>query len=128
MEKYTTESFEVTLHDNGIVETRIRSGGSMPDTVEINTEHALLLKKVVNGKRRGVLAVIPNLHVKRELIEIYNQANVGEAGVALLVSSFGAKVLGNLVLKARKTLKPTRLFTDRKEAEAWLLQIMAEAE
>lgn len=127
MEKYTTEFFEVILHPNGIVETRIRGGESIPDTVETITEHALLLKKVINGKKRGGLAVMPNLYVRKELIEIYNKVNTGEIACALLVNSFGAKVLGNLTLKVRKKLPPTRLFTDRKEAEKWLLEMMNKA-
>lgn len=127
-EKYSTRSFEVILHDNGIVESQLREDWNEPDTVETITEHALLLKEVVDGKRRGILAIVPSLYMKKELINVYNEIGIGQIADALLVNSVGAKVLGNFALKIRKTTYPTRLFTNRKEAEAWLLQIMAEAE
>lgn len=128
MERYNTQSFEVILHDNGIVETKALSDWNMPDTVETITEHALLLKKIINGKRRGILGVVPNLYMKKELIEIYNNINIGQVAGALLVNSFGTRVLGNLAMRLKKRPYPIRMFTDRKEAEAWLLKIMSESD
>ena len=128
MKKYNTQSFEVILYENDIVETKVREDWNEPDTVETITEHALLIKKVIDGKQRGLLAVLPGFHMKKNLLEIYDQTEMGEIAVALLVNSFTAKILGNMVLRVKKTTSPARIFTDRAAAEAWLLKNIATQE
>ncbi|MFK7798228.1 MAG: hypothetical protein AB8E82_12295 [Aureispira sp.] len=125
MEQYTSISSVVTLHPNGIVESKAREDWNEPDTIETVTAHALLIKKVIDGKQRGLLVILPGLHMNRELLEVYNQTEMEEVAAAFLVNSFGAKVLGNLVLRIKKKGAPARLFTDRAAAEAWLLQFIA---
>jgi hypothetical protein len=128
METHSTISSVAILHPNGIVETKVREDWNEPDTVETVTAHALLIKKVIDGKRRGLLAVLPRMHMKRDLLEVYSNIDMDEVATAFLVNSFGAKVLGNLVLRIKKTTTPARLFTNRAAAEAWLLKLMAAEE
>jgi hypothetical protein len=69
--------------------------------------------------------LVPSFHINKEIIEVYNEIDTGQLADALLVNSFGAKILGNLALKILKKNRPIRLFTDRDKAEEWLLDIIA---
>ncbi len=69
--------------------------------------------------------MVPSFHINKEIIEVYNEIDTGQLADALLVNSFGAKILGNLALKILKKNRPIRLFTDRDKAEEWLLDIIA---
>ncbi|MFK7798227.1 MAG: hypothetical protein AB8E82_12290 [Aureispira sp.] len=125
MEKYTTQSMEIVVRPDGILEVSIPADWDQPDTVETTTENALLLQKINTGKRHAALVLMPDFYMKKEIIEIYNRMGTGEVADALLVNSFSAKVLGNLVLKILKRNHPIRLFTDRNKAEEWLLRIIS---
>lgn len=126
MEKYTTQSMEIVVRADGIIEVSIPADWDQPDTVETTTENALLLQKINTGKRHAALSLMPSFYIKKEIIEVYNRIDTRQVADALLVNSFSAKVLGNLVLKILKRNHPIRLFTDRNKAEEWLLSIISE--
>ena len=62
------------------------------------------------------------------MLDCYQRAEWGEVAIALLLASFGAKVIGNLYLKLTKNkpneagrVVPVKLFTKKEVAEEWLL-------
>jgi len=88
-------------------------------------------KKVVNahhelaaGKKTGVLADITRTTTgaNRDAREYYvtEEASVMKKGMAMLVKSPLQRMLGNVFFRMNKPPYPTRLFTDRVEAIAWL--------
>lgn len=121
----------VNIHPNGIIETSVPDDWDQPDTVEVAMENIAVLKKAVDGKRRAILSRVPNMHMSKEVMACYEEANIGHVANALLTDSFTTKVMGNLYLRVIKALPssqsgvPTKLFSDRKAAEAWLLEQMA---
>lgn len=126
MKKYSTPSMEIIVRLDGILEVSIPADWNQPDTAESTRENALLLQKINTGKRHAALSLVPSFHINKEIIEVYNEIDTGQLADALLVNSFGAKILGNLALKILKKNRPIRLFTDRDKAEEWLLDIIAE--
>lgn len=126
MKTYRTQSLELVVRPDNIIEATVPADWNQPDTVETTRENALLLQKVIKGNRYAILTTVPSIHMNREIIEVYNEIETGQIADALIVDSFGARVLGNLALKVIKLNRPMRLFTDRAKAESWLLDILAE--
>jgi hypothetical protein len=124
MQKLETEAAEVTIRPDGIVEFHMKPTWDKPDTAENAKENALMLKKAIDGKRRAILSFPPNLYVKKELVEAYKTVEIGQFAEALVVNSFGARILCNVVLKLTKNAYPIRIFNSKNEAEAWLLQLL----
>ena len=118
----------VNIRPNGIIETSVPKDWDQPDTVEIAKENIAMLKKAVGGERRAILSHVPNMHMSKEVMACYEEAHIGHIANALLTTSFATKLMGNLYLKLSKALPskqqdvPTKLFSDKKESERWLLE------
>lgn len=76
---------------------------------------------------KGLLVIGPTIYKNREILNYYQQRELNEAARAIIVTSFGAKVFGNMYLKLAKNKKneagrnvPTKLFTDIDKGVAWL--------
>lgn len=74
--------------------------------------------------------------MSKDVLQCYDEADVGEVASALLTTSFGSRVVGNLYLKLTgksttfqdaKRKPPVKIFTKRADAEKWLLEQIAEA-
>lgn len=132
--EYKTQSMTVIVRSDDIIELVTNEGWNKPDTIEIATENAYILKQAVDGKARGVLSHIPNRYISKEILACYIDAGIGGAGTALMVTSFASKVVGNLFLKLTKKINkketnkraPVEIFTKKEAAEKWLLLKIAE--
>lgn len=126
-----TRSIKIRVHPNNIVEI-INKTVDDPDSAETAHENVAMLTKAIGGKARAFLGSTRDTYVSREVMEIYQKADMGNVATALVTDSFGSKVMGNLFLKVGKMFSssmkevPTKLFSDRAEAEAWLLERIAE--
>ncbi len=123
-----TPSSNITLQPNGIVVLTTIEGWDQPDTLEGAKANIAALQQAIGGQRRGLMSHLPNTHIPKEVLEYYKTANPGQVATALVTSSFGAKVIGNLYMKVvgKSQKEPIKLFTKETEAEAWLLKIMAQ--
>lgn len=121
-----TRSAVIELRPNGVIYMSTREDWDQPDTLEVAKENMTALKNMVDGKRRGLISELPNTHLPKEVMEFYQDFNPGQVATALMVNSFGAKVMGNLFLKlaAKNNSEPVKLFSKESEAEEWLLAII----
>ena len=124
-----TRAMHVNIRPDGIIETAVPKDWDQPDTVEVAMENIEVLKQAVGAERRAILSHVPtNIHMSKEVMACYEEANIGHVANALLTNSFTAKVMGNLFLKLSSALPgkqnavPTKLFSKKADAEAWLLE------
>lgn len=84
-------------------------------------------------EHKAFLVTMPSLHQRKEVLDIYQQSDFNEAGVALVVKSFAGKIVGNMFLKlANKPnvmgrIVPTKLFTKEEKAIVWLQEQIKKA-
>lgn len=131
--EYKTKSLILTVRPDDIVEILPNKDWTDPDTLEIAKENIAAMRAAVDGKIRGLLSNTANTHLSREVIKYYSEAEVGEVATAMLTTSFGSKIVGNLFLKVtgKSKLKdgkrgnaPVKIFDqkDRDLAIKWLLE------
>ncbi|WMX12897.1 MULTISPECIES: hypothetical protein [unclassified Aureispira] len=131
--KLTTRALTIIVRPDGIVEILNNENWNDADTIEIAQENIAMLKKAVDGQPRAMLSHMPSTYMSKEVLECYENAEIGEIASALLTTSFGSKVVGNLFLKltgkaATKSVEgkaPVKIFTKKEDAEAWLLEQIA---
>ncbi|BDS11830.1 hypothetical protein [Aureispira anguillae] len=135
--QFKTRALTITVNSNGIVELENNKDWKEADTVEIAQENIAMLKKAVDGKPRAMLSNMPSNYISKEVLECYEKSEIGEVASALLTTSFGSRVVGNLYLKLTgksassnkvKGQAPVKIFTEREDAVAWLLEQIAKAE
>jgi hypothetical protein len=124
MEILENETTKILIRPDDIVEIYTKETWDQPDTVETALAAALLVKKAVGGKRRATLNFVPSFYVRKEIVTAFNSVDAKQVAGAMVVDSFGAKILGNLALKFHKNSCPAKMFTQKAEAEAWLLQFL----
>lgn len=131
MKSYKTRAVTVILRPDEIVEVVNNKDWIGADTMDVVEEVFSMLKKVIDNKPRGLLFETPNKHYSREAVNYTNQIEVGDVARAIVLSSFGAKVMGNLYLKLTGgkpnetgRVVPVKLFSDKEEAVKWLLEEM----
>jgi hypothetical protein len=132
--QYKTQSITIIVHPNDIVEIINNEGWDKPDTIETATENAAALKKAIDGKNRGLLSHMPDTYLSKEVLACYVDVEMGEIATALMTTSFGSKVVGNLYLKLTgkvnkkeedKITVPVEIFTKKEAAIKWLLNEIA---
>ncbi len=122
MKKMQSSATEITIRPDGIIEVHPRSDWNEPDTAETAREAALLLKGVIEGGCYAILNFPPNLYVKREIIEAYLEVEIGQVAEAVVVSSFGVRLLIKLASSLSKSTVPSNAFSTKEDAEVWLLE------
>lgn len=131
--EFKTRALTIIVRPDGIIELLNNESWNDPDSVEVAQENIVMLKKVVDGKARAMLSHLPSTYIPKEVLKCYENAEIGEVASALLTTSFGARVVGNLFLKLTgKSSKrgangkaPVKIFAEKKAAEAWLLEQIA---
>ncbi|MDP1800715.1 MAG: hypothetical protein Q8L81_05155 [Bacteroidota bacterium] len=119
--KITTEKFEVTLLEKGIVEDFIRPG------VVMEVEDITSLKKhnyEQAGNKPYVILVTAGelISFSKEARELAASKEFIDAALAkaLLINSTAHRIIGNFYLKVNKPYLHTRIFSDRTKALNWL--------
>ncbi|CAA6816756.1 MAG: Unknown protein [uncultured Aureispira sp.] len=128
--EFKTRALTIIVRPNGIVELLNNEGWNDADTIEVAQENIAMLKKAVNGQARGMLSHMPSTYMSKEVLECYENAEIGEVASALLTTSFGSKIVGNLFLKLTgksssrlgQGKTPIKIFTKKEDAEKWLLE------
>jgi hypothetical protein len=133
MKEYKTRAMTFILRSDNIVELINNEEWDQPDTLEIAKENMSMVKHVIDGECRGFLVEVPNKYITKELLNYYQNVEVGDVARALVLNSFAAKVVGNLYFKLSRgkpneegRVVPAKLFTDEELAVKWLLEKMKE--
>ncbi len=123
-----TRALKITVRPDKIIELNTKESWNQPDTVEIALENIAMLKKAVEGGGRAMLSYMPGTYVEKEVLECYKNADIGHVASALLTTSFGSRIVGNLFLKVMGTgdAAATKIFAKREDAEKWLIQQIAD--
>jgi len=128
--EFKTDSLTLNVLPSNIVEITTNPNWEGNATIEEADKSIALMKEVLEGKGRATLTELSSFYIDREILEHFNKHPTGQIAAALLTKSFGAKVMGNLILKLTRKSKafhtPIKMFTDRSKAEMWLLRHIAE--
>lgn len=81
-----------------------------------------MLQEAVGDKACGLLYFPPNLYIKKDAVQAYLDIPIGHLAEAFVVKSFGSRLLCTLMLKLSRHSVPAKVFSNRKDAETWLLQ------
>jgi hypothetical protein len=130
--EYKTRTLVIKVHLNDIVEIVPNKDWVEPDTLEIAQENVAAMKKAVDGKGRGLLSHTSNTYLSKEVLKCYSEAKIGEVATAMLTTSFGSKIVGNLFLKIlgkskmgedKRGKAPIKIFDEKNKDKAieWLL-------
>jgi hypothetical protein len=129
MKEYKTKAMTIILRSDDIVQLVENKDWTGTDTLETAGEVTSIMKEVIDNQPRAILVEVPNKHSPKEILNHYQVVEVGDVARALLLNSFGAKVMGNLYLKLlggksneAGRVVPTKLFTKKEEAVEWLLE------
>lgn len=117
-----TQSSRIVVRPDDIVTIKVRKEWDQPDTLEVAKETVAALIRAVDGKNRGVMSYMPDTHLPKDVLEYYKQTETGAIATALIVASFGAKLMGNIFLKiaTKRNAPPVKLFAAEEEAIEWL--------
>jgi hypothetical protein len=125
-----TRALTIVVRPDGIIELLNNENWNDPDTVAVAQENIAMLTKAVDGNIRAMLSHMPSSYMTKEVLKCYENAEIGEVASALLTTSFGSKIVGNLFLKLTgksssrlgQGKTPIKIFTKKAEAEKWLLE------
>jgi hypothetical protein len=114
---------------DGIVEIFDNDDWDQPDTLEIAKKDIALFKEFTKEKTsKAVLVKVGDKHLDKEIINYYQNVEFNEVARALVINSFGSRIMGNLYLKLfggkpneAGRVVPIKLFTKKEEAIKWLL-------
>lgn len=131
--EYITKSLIIKVRPDDIVEILPNEDWTEPDTLEIAQENVAAMKQAVDGKVRGLLSNTANTYLSKDVLKCYSEAEIGEVATAMLTTSFGSKIIGNLFLKITGKSKltdgkrgdaPVKIFDtkNRDKAIEWLLE------
>ena len=109
------------LRPDGILQVDVKEGAEFH--LEDAKESIKAQKILVRGKKRPLLVNLAGVRsMSREAREYLGGAEAAEnvSVVAIVISSFMARMIGNFFIGLNKTLYPTRLFNSQQDALAWL--------
>ena len=117
-----------------IVEIFDNDDWNQADTLEIAKKDIALFKELIEGQAsKGVFIKVGDKHLNKEIINYYQHVEFGEVARALLINSFGSRIMGNLYLQLfggkpneAGRVVPIKLFTKKEEAIKWLLEKLEE--
>lgn len=109
------------LRADGIMFVRITS--ELEETVELTKEMVKKMGEMVNYKPVPVLARHEDFAIPGKANRDYWAAKEScpySKADAFIIGSFAMKLISNFYLRFNKPERPTRMFTDEKEAIEWL--------
>ena len=118
----------IQLHSNGILHQTYHDGTEITKE-DSYAEIELYGNGYCRDGKRPILVDIRNVKtVSKESRSIYSSEDTGEclSAAALLIGNPVSKIIGNFYLGINKTILPVRLFTNAKEAFAWLKTFLPE--
>ena len=121
MNKVITRTKEIIQDSSGIILCSVIKDVIMD--LEDGKENVEVFKKLGNGKLVPVLVDIRETFTITKVCRNYyasKEAATVMTSVALIIGSPLSRLLGNFMIGLNKTVFPTKLFTNKKEAIKWL--------
>ena len=125
---YIYQNGILEVYDNGIIVGLENPDWDQPETPETVRNAAKIAQKIVGDNIHGMLYLpAGKTHYKRELVKAYFEVDIGHKAEAFVVESFGSRLLASLVVKFSNSDIPKKVFSNREEAEKWLLKEILKA-
>lgn len=122
---FDTPSMLIQRRPDQIVEIRPNPTWDRPDTFASVQQNIQSMRRALGSTPRGLLVLMPEYHLSKEILSCYRDADLQHVAAAILTDSFRSRVLGNLYLQVLRSSTreepPIQLFSERLEAEQWLL-------
>ncbi len=118
-------AFKTWLGADGICYTVVKPNS----VIELQDAHAntLAVKEVSSGSTFPILVNLKEInYISKEARNHFSMQNrsAGVTAIAMLIKSPGSRIIGNFFLGLNKPTVPTKLFTDKNKAIAWLKQFV----
>jgi hypothetical protein len=113
------------LRSDGIVEVRVADNHVC--SVEEAKEVSDVIRNLGEGKPAPVLRIAGKHSSIGEGVREFIASEESQKRIladAIVIRSLSQRLIGNFYLRMNRPRKPTRLFTNEKEAEAWLRQFI----
>lgn len=131
--EYNTTELIITIRPDNIIEIKAREDLKDGFTLEGAKENVAMIEEIVGNVPRCVIAWMPDIYMKKEIIKYYNDFEQEFVTTALITKSFASKIIGNLFITLRTRFvsnnkmktNPIKLFTNQEDAINWLLEVMA---
>ncbi|HXC05914.1 MAG TPA: hypothetical protein VNZ86_14225 [Bacteroidia bacterium] len=121
IETINTSTMSAAMRSDGLLQITVQPGTNT--TVADIKEVVIAVGKVSKGLRYPLLIIAgKDATLDTEAMTYMAKGDTDPYSVAeaYLISSISQKLLGNFYLSFNKPVKPTRIFTDKAEAEKWL--------
>lgn len=131
--EYKTNELTITIRPDNIIEIKVREDLEGGFTLEGAKENVAMMEEIVGDSPRCVIAWMPDVYMKKEIIKYYNDFEQEFVTTALITKSFASKIIGNLFITLRTRFvsnnkmktNPIKLFTTKEDAVNWLLEVIA---
>jgi len=131
--EYKTNELTITIRPDNIIEIKVREDLEGGFTLEGAKENVAMMEEIVGNAPRCVIAWMPDVYMKKEIIKYYNDFEQEFVTTALITKSFASKIIGNLFITLRTRFvsnnkmktNPIKLFTTKEDAVNWLLEVIA---
>jgi hypothetical protein len=121
LETIDTNTMSATLRDDGLIQLTVQPNTNT--TVADIKEAVEAIAKVGKGQRYPLLIIAgKDATLGTDAMTFMARPDTDPYSIAeaYLISSISQKLLGNFYLSFNKPDKPTRIFTDKADAENWL--------
>jgi hypothetical protein len=129
--EYRTQALIITVRTDDIIVIKADPSWDKPDTLEVAKENVAAMIKAIDGKKRAMISYTPDNHMSKEVLKYYSDAilDIGSVATAMISTSFGSKLMGNIFLKILNRDNPVKIFTVKQEDQAieWLLECLKKA-
>jgi len=111
----------ITLRKDNLIEIREPASPLKESSIEIAKELMSIIADISGGKKRKMIAYMPNRILKKEERKFYaNHPTPWITHIALIVDNPYKSILGNLFMGLNKLQVPSKLFTTEENAQQWL--------
>ncbi|CAA6804806.1 MAG: Unknown protein [uncultured Aureispira sp.] len=122
------------LRSDNIIEIVDNEDWNEADTLDIVKRDTEKLKKLIDNKQDKALYIeVADKHTSKDILDFYQNIELGEVARALVLNSYGAKIMGNLYFKLfggkpneMGRSVPIKLFTKKEAGIKWLLEQLEE--
>lgn len=123
LKKISSDIADNILHEDGILEIRLREGVEI-DGLNV-MDNIKAARALTGGKKHPVLIdARVTFTVTQKARELSARNSKERVAKAVLINSLAGRLIGNFYINFHKPATPTRLFTSREEAIEWLKKFM----
>jgi hypothetical protein len=113
---------ENILHDNGILEVKIKEGAEI-DAAQVHS-NIEAIKEITDDRHPVLVDARVIFTITQEARELAAENSKNRLAKAVLINSLATRLIGNFYINFHKPSIPTKIFTSREDAIEWLTKFL----